>query len=133
MRSPLPPSAARPRAPLLSTGLKKALEHREVVHVRRQQICFEEERGGSDEVVHVVDSAVSPAVLASKPARGASDLLADCDPRDGREELLEDRELVVPNARDELEPDDFARGQGLVVFDEVSQKVDGGLVASQMV
>lgn len=116
-----------------SVGRLETGEHREVAHVRRQQIGFEEESGCGDQVVGVVDPAVGSTVLASKLLGRASDIFADRDPGDRREELLERRELVVSDFRHQLEPNDLAGGEGLVVLDETFQEVDCSPVASEMV
>jgi hypothetical protein len=89
-----------------------------VAHAGRQHAGVQEECRGSDEVVGV-DSAVGTAVLACRLPGCTSDLLIDCDPRHGREELFEGRELVVSDAGEEFEPNDLAGGEGLVALDEL--------------
>jgi hypothetical protein len=63
-------------------------------------------------------------MLAYQYSGRAGDVLAHRNPGDRREELLERWEFFVSDSRDELEPNDLARGEGLVVLDEVFQEVD---------
>jgi len=58
----------------------EARKHREVAHVRRQQIGLQEQRRGCDEVVGVVDPAVGAAVLARQVPGRPGDVLTDRDP-----------------------------------------------------
>jgi len=104
-----------------------------VAHVGRQQLRVEDERGRGNQVVRVVDPAVGTPVLARQRAGRSRDALVHGDPRERREELLERFELVVSHARDELEADNLAGDDGLLLVDEPVQKIDCRLRAAQVV
>src|SRR6266567_2571530 len=117
----------------LSIGSLETPKHREVTDVRCQQLGVEEQGGGGDHVVGVVDSAVCRAVLANQRTGGSCDILIDCDPGHCREELLERFELVVSYASKEFKSNNLAGGDGLVFFHESPQETSCGFVAAQMV
>src|SRR5690606_23160166 len=72
-----------------SVGGPQIGEHRKVTNVRRQQLGLEQGRGRCDQVIGVVDAAMGAAVALSELAGSTCYLLADRNPGQSREELLE--------------------------------------------
>lgn len=80
------------------------------------QLRVEDERGRGNQVVRIVDLAVGAPVLARQRAGRSREALVHGNPR-RREELLERFQFVVSNPREELEADDLAGGNGLLLDD----------------
>src|SRR3954465_5542508 len=77
-----------------SIGWLESSKHRKVTHVCGEQVSLEQECGGGDQVVGIVNAAVGAAVALGKRTGGSCHLLPDGHPGQCREELLERLDLA---------------------------------------
>ncbi len=89
-----------------------------MAHVRRQQVGVEQEGGGGDQVVGIVDTAVGGAVALGKRAGGSGYLLPHRHPGNRREELLQRIDLLLAHACEQLEANYLAGKEGFLCFEQ---------------
>jgi hypothetical protein len=87
----------------------ETLKHGEVLHVRREELSIENERSRRDQVVDVLDPAVTRSVAPSQLTTDAGNLSIHRYPVECCQEALHVIELVLSRAGEQLEADELAR------------------------
>lgn len=93
-------------------------EHREVPHIRRQEVGVDDDRGRRDQVVDSTDAAVALSVPTSRLPGDASHIFGDFDPMEGGAELFNRGKFLAPSPRQEFESDELACQQVVAGVDQ---------------
>ena len=93
----------------MSVRRLQTLQHREVPNIRREELGIEQKRSGGDQVVGVLDPAVTRSVAPSQLTTDAGNLSSHRYPVECCQEALNVIELVLSRAGEQLEADELAR------------------------
>jgi hypothetical protein len=104
-----------------------------VLHVRREELGIEQQRGCADQVVRVLDPAVTGSITTRQRSSDPRDIGVDGKPNEHRGEVLRVGGLGLAQAGEKLESNELAGADSYAGSDRLSERLARGVRAAKMI